>query len=360
MEISKSFEKTKDSIKGIIQHSIGIRHEAELTSAEIANLWNTYMHYSTLTCVFKYFEKVARDNNDNDIMSLMSYALKSFETRLKWITDTFKRENLTIPLGFSENDVNINAPQLYSLSYILYYLRNMIRFGNTVQTLNVNMAERPDVRDFYTEITTTILDLNKKTTNIMLERGIIQRPPTINVPNEVEFTKKPSFLAGFIGEQRPLMAQEIAHLYQIALLNYMGRVLLSGFSQVAKSDKVRDYMNKGVRIADDIIDTMASTLKEDDIPTPLPGDANTTDSTTAPFSDKLMMFHIHHISVFGICMYGAALGYSMRHDLQQKYALIIANTGRYAEEGVKIMMDNGWLEEPPQVVDHKALTKGMH
>jgi hypothetical protein len=54
------------------------------------------------------------------------------------------------------------------------------------------------------------------------------------------------------------------------------------------------------------------------------------------------------------------MGVSLRHDLQQKYALAIANTGRYAEEGIKIAMDNGWMEEPPKVVNYEALAKGIH
>lgn len=360
MDISQSFENTKDKFKNIIKHPTGVQHESELTSADIANLWNTYMHYSILTCVFKYFEKVVRDNNDDDVMSLMSYALKSFDTRIKWIRETFKREMLTPPLGFSDNDVNIDAPPLYSNSYLLYYLSSMIKFGLTTHVFNINMTDRNDVRDFYTEIITTILDLNKKTTNVMLERGILSRHPLIKVQDEAEFTSKPSFLTGLIWKRRPLLAGEIAPLYDIALLNFIGQVLLAGFSQVAKSNRVRDYMNNGVRIAGDIIDTMASKLKEDDIPITLPGDASITDSKTAPFSDRLMMAHVRLLGYSGICMYGSALCHSMRHDLQQKYALIAANTGKYAEEGVKIMMENGWMEEPPQVVKHKDITKGMH
>jgi hypothetical protein len=356
MDINQPFKNTKDTIKNIVQ-PFDVQHNAELNSAEIATLWNTYMHYSLLTCVFKYFEKVARDNNDGDIKSLMSYALKSFDTRLKWIRETFEREKLTIPVGSSDNDVNIDAPPLYSNSYLLYYLKSMIMFGLVTHVFNINMSSRTDVRDFYTEIITTILELNKKTTNVMLERGILWRHPVINVQDEAELTRKPSFFTGFIGKRRPLLAVEIAPLYDIALLNFIGKLLLDGFRQVAKSDRVRDYMNNGVRIASDIIDTMASKLKEENIPAPLPGDAYITDSKTAPFSDRLMMFHLRLLSYSGMCMYGSALCHSMRHDLQEKYALIIANTGRYAEEGVKIMMENGWMEEPPQVVRNEEIKK---
>lgn len=360
MDISQSFKETKGIIKGIIQQPAGINHTADLTSAEIGELWDTYMYYSILTCVFKYFEKVASDNHDNDVAQLLSSVLMSFDTRLKWITDTFNRENLKVPAGFSHNGVNIDAPQLYSNSYILYYFKSMLGFSLTTNTLNINMAARPDVRDFYKEILTAGLDYNERITNLMLERGILQKHPSIKTSDKVDYTKSPGFLAGFIGKRHSLLAREIANLYTIALSNHIGRVLLTGFSQVAASDKVRDYMNKGVKIADDIINTMTFILKEDDIPTPLPGDAITIDSNKAPFSDKLMMLHVQLLNTVGAAMYTAAMGASMRHDLHQKYALIMANTGRFAEEGIKIIMDNGWMEEPPQIVDREAIAKGIH
>ncbi len=349
MDISRTFENTRDIIKGIVQKPVSLQHETDLTSAEIATLWNTYMYYSALSCIIKYSKNIARDNNDSELMSLLSQGLESFDTRLKWIANTFNKEGLTIPTGFSEEDVNLDAPQLYSTSYLLYYTRNMVKLGLNVHTLNINMSTRPDVRDFFYEIITTILEINKKVTNIMLERGILPRHPTINVSDKVGFTQKPSFLAGFIGDRRPLLAVEIAHLSEIIEMNYIGRVLLAGFSQVAKSDRVRDYMNKGVKMADDIIKTLTSILKEENITPPLPGDAITTDSKTAPFSDKLIMFHIQLLGVSGISMYSAALGHSLRHDITQKYALIAVNAGRYAEEGIKIMIENSWMEEPPQI-----------
>jgi hypothetical protein len=31
--------------------------------------------------------------------------------------------------------------------------------------------------------------------------------------------------------------------------------------------------------------------------------------------------------------------------------------GQYANNGAKIMINNGWLEQPPQTVDREALAK---
>ncbi len=359
MDISQPFEKAKDIIKELVQRPAGVQNYADLNTAEIAILWDTYMHYSLLTCIFKYFEKVVADNNDNEVLSLMSYALQSFDTRLNWITDVFNREGLTVPVGFSVEDVNLNAPQLYSHSYHLYYLRNMIRLAFNTHAVNIDMSSRPDVRDFYNEIITTILEINKKTTNLMLARGILAKHPLIVVSDEPDLIRQPRFLAGFIRKRQPLLAREIAHLYHIALINHVGRVLLAGFGQVAKSDRVRAYIKKGVKIAGGIIDTMASILKEDNIP-PLPADTITTDSKISPFSDKLMMFHVKLLSFSGLSTYAFAMASSMRHDLHQKFVLILAKERMFAEEGINIMVENGWLEEPPQAVTNKTSGKVMH
>ncbi|OPX90579.1 MAG: hypothetical protein A4E53_00971 [Pelotomaculum sp. PtaB.Bin104] len=144
------------------------------------------------------------------------------------------------------------------------------------------------------------------------------------------------------------------------MINHIGRVLLTGFAQVAKSKKVRDYMLEGTRISDGIIEDLTSILREDGIPAPLPWDAGVTDSTVAPFSDKLMMFHVLTLNSSGIGgAYGISLAASTRHDIGAKYAQIMANVEIYAEKGTKIMMENGWMEEPPQVLKGNKVDK-MH
>ncbi|MDD4170329.1 MAG: DUF3231 family protein [Desulfotomaculaceae bacterium] len=147
--------------------------------------------------------------------------------------------------------------------------------------------------------------------------------------------------------------------YLTVLINHIGRVLLTGFAQVAKLEKVRDYMLEGTKIADGIIEDLTSMLREDGIPAPLPWDAGVTDSTVAPFSDKLMMDHVLTLNASGGGAYGVSLAASPRHDISAKYAQIKANVGMYTEKGLKIMMENGWMEEPPQVFTGTKIDK-MH
>lgn len=350
MEINQWVEKTKSYVKGTT-----VQDDTELTSAEISMLWSTYIHYTMLACVFRYFEKVEAD--ESDIRSLMHETLGLSEKRISIITEIFRKENITVPIGFTEKDLNPDAPKLFTDSYHLYYLRNMIRFGLTRNVLNLNVSTRSDIIEFYEKSIATTTELNRKVVNIMLSRGILPRHPYIPISDQRDITRRDSFLTDFIGEERPLLGEEITHLYLNALINHIGRVLLTGFAQVAKAEKVRNYLTEGVKLADDLISEFTSILREDGVPTPLPWDAGVTDSSVAPFSDKLMMVHVSLMNASGVGAYGVSLSVSPRRDLAAKYARIMTSVGMYTIKGTKIMMDNGWVEEPPQVYKGEIISK---
>jgi len=60
----------------------------------------------------------------------------------------------------------------------------------------------------------------------------------------------------------------------------------------------------------------------------------------------------------GIGYYGKSLATSPRRDLSANYVRLTAEIGHYADDGVDIMIQNGWLEQPPQAVDRDQLSKG--
>ena len=57
----------------------------------------------------------------------------------------------------------------------------------------------------------------------------------------------------------------------------------------------------------------------------------------------------------GIGNYGASLAASLRLDLATDYARLLTEVGLYAEDGANLLIDNGWLEEPPQTPNKTAL-----
>src|SRR5699024_9578937 len=82
-----------------------------------------------------------------------------------------------------------------------------------------------------------------------------------------------------------------------------------------------------------------------------------TDSTVSPFSDKLMLYHITALIASGVGQYGASMSVSPRRDLGEKYARLSAEIALYAEDGANIMINKGWMEQPPKAADRKELAK---
>lgn len=68
-----------------------------------------------------------------------------------------------------------------------------------------------------------------------------------------------------------------------------------------------------------------------------------------------MMFHTLVMCTYGLTVDGAAAASSMRADLIAVYIRSGAQIQKYASDGVTIMIDNGWMEQPPQSIRHEKL-----
>ncbi|MDQ0201658.1 hypothetical protein J2S10_004868 [Neobacillus ginsengisoli] len=49
--------------------------------------------------------------------------------------------------------------------------------------------------------------------------------------------------------------------------------------------------------------------------------------------------------------------FSLRNELPAKMAILATDIFTFAQDGGKIMIKNGWMEEPPQIEDRIQLTK---
>ncbi|MBC8061028.1 MAG: DUF3231 family protein, partial [Clostridiaceae bacterium] len=93
----------------------------------------------------------------------------------------------------------------------------------------------------------------------------------------------------------------------------------------------------------------------ENIPAPATPYTFVTDSTTAPFSEKLMMFHITALGGISVANDGLALSETLRSDLQTNYMRIMAEAMKFTKQGTDIMIENKWLEQPPQAIKHEDL-----
>jgi Protein of unknown function (DUF3231) len=171
----------------------------------------------------------------------------------------------------------------------------------------------------------------------------------------VDFVEKQQFINGILGKKRALTSIEITHLFLNVQTNSIGKALITGFGQIAKSEEVKQFLKRGKHIAQKHMNIFSDFLMKEDLPAPMSWDAAVMDSTASIFSDKLMMFMTSAMIAAGVGNYGMAMAASPRKDLAIQYASLIPEIALYAEDGANILIKNGWMEEPPQADDKDQL-----
>lgn len=305
-------------------------------------------------CVIRYFLKTVKDKDTKDILK---YSLNLAESHVSQIKTYYKQENYPIPVGFTKDDVNYDAPPLFSDTFVLVYMHIMTLHGLTGYAGAVGTSTREDQVDYFIQCNTDTMKLYKMIIKVMLDKGIITKPPTFHPDEKVDFVKEQRFLNGWFGGKRPLSAIELSGLYYNLQKNIVKIVLEIGFSQVVQSKQIRKYIQRGEKICDKQFNLLASILSESNLPYPQKWDSEVTKSTQSPFSDKLLLFHIVTLISAASGYYGAALAVSQRRDLALKYEKLIIDIMKYAEDGINIMIEQGWFEQPPLAADRNALAE---
>ncbi len=328
-------------------------HNVRLTAAEIGSLWIQYMNDSMATCTIRYF---LEKTEDTQIQPVLQQALYLAQSHVQKISNFFNQEDFPVPIGFTGNDVNLTAPRLFSDPFHLNYLKNMSKSAMIAYSLALSLATRADVRSFMMETLKTVVDLDEMATQIMLSKGLYVRPPYVTASSQSEFIQSTAFLGSFFGDnQRRLSSIEIMHLFLNAQSNAIAKAILIGFSQVAQSMEIRQLFVRCADIADKHIKIFTQTLEDSDIPGPMKLDTDIMASTVPPFSDKLMLFHILALTNMVLGYYAAATGACLRLDISVDYARLAAEIGKFGYDAVRILINNGWAEEPPMALDRKRL-----
>ncbi|MBT2738205.1 DUF3231 family protein [Bacillus sp. ISL-7] len=330
-------------------------NHVRLTSAEITSLWASYINDTAISSKFKYFlAKV----EDEEIRPLIEQAFDIAQGNLKTLTEIFNKERYPIPYGFKLNeDADVSAPRLYSDSYTLHYLHQAAQIALQGYSMYLSLSVRADIYSYFNECISQLTRFLRVVKELLLSKGLYIRSPYLPIPDDIDFVKRQSFLKGFFGEKRPLTGTEITNLFANFQRNAFGVATLIGFSQVAQSKKVAEYLIRGKEIAKKHCEIFGTILKEDDLPVPMTWDTEVTESTTYTFSDKLMMFYTTSLIALSIGFYATSMAMSPRRDLGLHYVRLSAEIAKFAEDGANILIKNGWLEQPPMTSDRDELAK---
>ncbi|MBO1510937.1 DUF3231 family protein [Metabacillus bambusae] len=330
-------------------------HNIQLTTPEITALWTTYMQNSATICFYKHFLHYLQDLK---IKPIVEEALLLEQAYIKKIETIFVEENFPIPKGFSDNDVDLSAPPLYTDLFALSFVYRVGQMTIPHFSTALSKVARTDVVTFFDECQKSSTELYKRSLNLMLSKGIYDRPPKIPYPNEVEYIKKSqSLLSLWFGDKRPLNAPELGEIFYTIERNYIGLLLLMGLIQGMKDKEIKEYLIKGKKLSEKQIDIFNKILKEEEHLGNIPVSMEVTDSTVSPFSDRLIMFLIVSTTAAGIHLTAYTMSVSLRKDLLAHYSVIMAEIMTYCNEGLEILINRHWMEQPPQPINRHDLYK---
>jgi hypothetical protein len=334
--------------------SVNSIHKPKLTSAEIAALWTQYLNETAGLCFHKYMIEYIEDM---DIKDIFEYSISLGSNHLQKIEEFFVSEGFPVPIGFTNHDVTLDTPPLFSETFCLYYLNIMAIHGCHGYSGAITTCTRHDVREYFTRCNASAVELCNRTKDILLEKGLYFRPPVILPPEKPDFVKNENFLAGWFGEKRPLSCIEITDIYFNLKKSIVAKALTVAFSQVTQSKKVKDLLLKAVDTKDSHIQMFHDLLNIENLPSPPTIESEITDSTTSPFSDKLIMFQVGFLFSTAMVYYGTGWASSPRRDLSPKYLKAISGDLQIGNDWIELMIENGWLEQPPLAEGRNKLVK---
>lgn len=328
-------------------------HNIQLTTPEIAALWTTYIQNSATMCFFKHFLQQVEDTEIERIVKESLYLEERYNEEIEKI---FIKEGFPVPDGFSDKDVNLAAPPLYTDLFALSFAYRVGQMTVPYYASVLTKIARSDVVAFFNECLKTSTKHYRNALNLMLAKGIYDRPPKVPYPKKVQYIKEQQTILGsWFGDKRPLNVMELGEIFYVIERNYIGMVMLLGLIQVMRDQEIKDYLKEGKKLAQKQVEVFNNVLKEEDHLGNVPVSLEVTDSTVSPFSDRLILFLITSTSSTGLYLLAYAMSTAMRKDLAMHYSAIMLDVAKYGEDGLEMLIRRGWMEQPPQSIDREKL-----
>ncbi|WP_455919834.1 DUF3231 family protein [Priestia megaterium] len=330
------------------------KNKLKLTSSEIGTLWGEYVNGTMTDVVNRYMLSIIEDES---VKAVFEDAIKTFAKQKKQIVTFIENEGFPVPIGFTESDLNKGTQKLFTATFCLNYLHIMTLHGLLGHTTSLGVSVREDLRYFYDSCDNDAKRMYHQTIELLLEKGEFQRDPYFYPAKNPEYISSQDFSDGFFGKGRRLTATEIISISFNLKKSIMAKTLSIGFSQVSQSKEVRKFLEDSEKTADNQIQSLSKIMHADNLPVPKSWETEVTNSTDAPFSDKLMMYHIGFLFQAAQNYHGAGLASAMRTDLVTAYEGTILKNLMVTKKWFNIMVKNKWLEQPPLAPNRKEIAR---
>ncbi|MGF9891386.1 DUF3231 family protein [Priestia megaterium] len=322
-----------------------MQQNTRLTAPEISNLWAHYIRETLSLRVNQYMIHIVKDQ---EIHNLFQVAIDRSLNHIDTLKKFFKKEKFPVPKGFTEEDVNLNAPPLFTDTLCLKSLFMMSQHGSNEYSLSHTNSIRKDITSFYYQCNMDAMDLFQRAKELLISKKLYKGPSEYITPKKTMIIEDYSYVTDIFGSHRHINSVESGHTYFNLYKTLISKAMILGFTQVAKDSKVRSTFEKALEAKNKNIKAFSTLLAKENLQIPQSLETEVTDSTVSPFSDKLMLMQAGFLFGVAVTYFNAALIASMRVD-------IAAHCEKAALESLwafnrigKLMIDNQWMEKPPQ------------
>lgn len=321
----------------------------ELTVSEVSNMWSSYLKNSMELQFFTYFFQTAEDRK---VRKIVGRLLHQSGKNLKQLQDFFHKESISVPLGFTDEDININAGKVFSDHFILFFCHDITQLSLSTYPSALGESTRKDIRDYFEITLKFTLKIQNEIVDLMLSKDIYPKPPKIKLDDRIDFARSIIYLNGFRGGSRALNAPEIANLSRLIHRAQFSRNIFATFSHISQRNEMKDHFSKGRAMAEDVLRSLQEVMNKENIPVSSAKELTQFDVDIPPFSEKMMLFFVNTcIGIFCFTMISQAMTSSLRSDIIIKLLSISKNMSLYYGKGLMIAIKQKWLEQPPQAAE---------
>ena len=102
---------------------------------------------------------------------IIEWTLDTAKENVSIMKELFQKTDFPIPIGFTEQDVNLKAPKLFTDTFYLAYLKQMSMFAMTASSAALGLVTRPDTVAFHKRVYQKGVELQDKVRDLMLKQG---------------------------------------------------------------------------------------------------------------------------------------------------------------------------------------------
>ncbi|WP_246309816.1 DUF3231 family protein [Paenibacillus alginolyticus] len=126
----------------------------------------------------------------------MSGLWEKLHSKVIEITTMLENDGAAIPIGFSKEDVNLDAPKLYENGFDIMFCRILKEISMGMYVLHMTISYREDIVTLYKQLTDITQTYYNQFTQYLLEKDLLPRPNYTNMPKSVGYITDKAYMKG--------------------------------------------------------------------------------------------------------------------------------------------------------------------